>query len=272
MYTILYFFNPDLITEMTYMLAGERFWKKPFFIILCTLFILWIILFEFILPENNFLPKPDIVLLSVPALFEDYHLTANFFTTVSAVYLPALLAYLFVFILRSFLLKRTASVQIFTGFISKLCVFFPPFLLAALFIFWFPDSLVIEYIFVFIISILWWLTEIDSKAGSSNESYSLAFKSMGADDKFININVKWNEIKPGVFRNLGRFHLHLWAVILVFEYISNYNGLGSIIHQTLTYHDLSALFLVIIIISAAIYAGSLLLKFMRNRFIFWSAE
>ena len=254
------------------MVTGKGFWRKPFFIILCTLFIVWIILFEFILPENNFLPKPDIVLLSVPALFDEYHLTANFFTTLSAIYLPALLAYLFVFILRSFLLKRTTSIQIFTGFISKLSVFFPPFLLAVLFIFWFPGSLIIEYIFAFMISAIWWMIEIDSKAKYSNESYSLAFKSLGADDNFINNNITWNEIKPGVFQNLGRFHLHFWAVILVFEYISNKYGLGSIMHQTLSYHDLSALFVVIIIIAAVISAGSRLLKFIENRFIFWSAE
>lgn len=254
------------------MVAGKGFWRKPFFIILCTLFIVWIILFEFILPENNFLPKPDIVLLSIPALFDEYHLTANFFTTLSAVYLTALLAYLFVFIFRGIILKRTKPIQIFTGFVSKVSVFFPSFLLAVLFIFWFPDSFIIEYIFAFIISVLWWLIEIDSKAGFPYESYSLAFKSMGADDNFINRNIIWNEIKPGVFQNLGRFHLNLWAVILVFEYISNTYGLGSIIHQTLTYHDLSALFLIIIIIAAVITAGLLLLKFIDNKFIFWSAE
>jgi len=254
------------------MVSSTGFWRKPFFSILFALFIIWIVLFEFILPENYILPRPGIVLLSIPALFDDYHLFTNFFVTLSAIYLSALVAYLFIFFIRSSVLNTKATLNIFTGFISKLFVFFPPFLLAVLFVFWFPGSLIIEYAFAFIISALWWLVEINSKVQSSNENYRITFKSLGADEAFINKHIVWNEIKPLVFDDLGKFHLHLWAVILVFEYISNTYGLGSILHQTLVFHDLSALCLVIFIISVFIYAGSLFLKYIDNRFVFWSAE
>jgi len=254
------------------MVSSTGFWRKPFVYILFTFLIIWIVLFEFVLPENNILPRPGIVLLSVPALFDDYHLFTNFFVTLSAIYLPALLAYLFIFLIRSSILNIKAPINIFTGFISKLFVFFPPFLLAVLLVFWFPGSLIIEYAFAFIISTLWWLVEIKLKVKFSNENYRITFKSLGADETFINKHILWNEIKPQVFEDLGRFHLHLWAVILVFEYISNTYGLGSILHQTLIYHDLSALWLVIFIISVFIYVGSLFLKFIENRFVFWSAE
>jgi ABC-type nitrate/sulfonate/bicarbonate transport system permease component len=254
------------------MVSSTGFWRKPFFNILFALFVIWIVLFEFILPENSILPRPGIVLLSIPALFEDYHLITNFFATLSAIYLPALLAYLVIFIFRNSILNRKAPINYITGFVSKLFIFFPPFLLAVIFVFWFSESFIIEYIFAFIISVFWWLAEVNLKAGSSNENYRTTFKSLGADERFINEHIVWNEIKPEVFNDLSRFHLHLWAVILVFEYVSNTYGLGSILHQTLLFHDLSALFLVIFIICVFIYLGSLFLKSIDNRFVFWSAE
>jgi ABC-type nitrate/sulfonate/bicarbonate transport system permease component len=245
---------------------------KPFLYILFILFILWLILFEFILPANNFLPKPGIVLLSIPALFEDYHLIANFFTTISAVYLPGLLACLFIFLFRQSIFNKSGSFAVITDFISKLSVFFPAILMGILFIFWFPNSFITEYIYSFIIAAVWWLIEIKSKSSFFNQSYIVAFKSLGADETFISKNILWNEIKPEVFGNLPRFHLHLWGLILIYEFILRGYGLGSILQKTLIYHDLSALWLIIFVVSVIILGGYLFLQYIDKKFIFWSVE
>ena len=254
------------------MVSSKGFLRKPLFYIFFVFFILWIVLFEFIIPENSFLPKPGIVILTIPALFEDYHLIADFFTTISAVYLPALLAYLLIFLFRKVVLRKSGGVQIFTGFISQLSGFFPPVLLGIVFIFWFPHSFITEYIFSFIISAIWWFSEIRSKGIAPNDNYLVSFKSFGADEAFINKHIIWNEVKPAVFGNLVKLHLHLWAVILVFEFISEGYGLGSLLSRTLIYHDLSAFFLVLVIISGLILTGFYFIKYIENRYIFWSAE
>ncbi len=254
------------------MVNRSVFVRKPFFYILFILLVLWILLFEFILPANNFLPRPGIVLLSIPALFDDYHLIANFFETVSAVYLPPLLAYLFLYSLRGSLFNHSVPAKFLTGFLSQISVYFPAVLSGILFIFWFPESFVITYLFSFIVSLAWWMIEMRSAAGNPNQTYAAAFKSLGADGLFINKNILWNEIKPGLFSHLNRFHIHLWTLILFFEFISKRYGLGSLLQRTLDYRDLSALCLSILIITLTISAGYFLLRFIENKFVFWSSE
>ncbi len=254
------------------MVSRTGFLKKPIFYILLALFILWIVLFEFILPENRFLPKPGIILLTIPALFEDYHLLANFFTTVSAIYLPPLLAYLFLFLGRGRLFGETGAFSVLADFISKLTIFFPAVLFGIFLIFWFPHSFFIEYIFSFIVSIFWWIIEFRGAFQKKNQSYITAFKSFGADEKFINEHILWNDVKPQIFKHLSRFHLHLWGLILVFEFISNGYGLGEILRQALLFHDLSAMFLVTVIITIITGAGQLFLQAVEDKFIFWSGE
>ncbi len=246
--------------------------KKPFFYILFSLFILWIILFEFILPENNFLPRPGIVLLAIPALFEDYHLLANFFTTISAIYLPALLAYLFLFLFRQWIFAESGLIHLKTKFISGLAIFVPVILAGIFLVFWFPHSFYPEYLFSFIVSASWWLIEAGVQSDTMNENYRIAFQSFGADDRFLSKHISWFEMLPRVFSKLPRFHLHLWGLILMFEFIMNYYGLGAILRQTLRFHDLSALFLLSIIISLFSAAGYAFIKTLESRFIFWSEE
>jgi len=246
--------------------------KKPFFYILFTLFILWIILFEFIIPENSFLPKPGIVLLTIPALFEEYHLLANFFTTVSAIYLPALLAYLFLFLFRKWIFAESGLIYLKSKFISNLAIFVPAILVGIFFVFWFPHSFFPEYLFSFVVSASWWLIEARMHLNNTNENYTISFRSFGADDSFISKNITWYNMLPGAFSKLPAFHLHLWGLILVFEFIMDYYGLGAILRQTLLFHDLSALFLLTIIISLISAAGYAFIRALENRFIFWRAE
>ena len=254
------------------MINGTGFSKKPLFYTLFLAFILWIILFEFIIPENRFLPKPGIVLLSVHALFADYNLAPDLFTTVSAVYLPSLLAYLFLLIIRRYIFSQNGFFNRLIEIISQLSVFFPAVLLGILLIFWFPYTFITEYIFSFLVSVCWYLIVINKTKMISNKNYLVSFKSLGADDIFISKNIRWNEIKPLILSNLDDFHIHLWSLILIFEFISNRSGLGSILRQTILFHDLSALCLVIFVIAAVISAGYLFLRYIENKFVFWSPE
>ncbi len=135
------------------MVSRNNFAGKSFFYILFAAFVLWIILFEFIFPANNFLPAPRIVILSIPALFNDYHLIVNFFETISVVYLPPLLAYLFLYFIRGSLFSQSVSTKFIMDFLSQIPLYFPAILVGILFILWFPDSFAFAYFFSFIVSL-----------------------------------------------------------------------------------------------------------------------
>ncbi len=248
------------------------FFRKPFFYIIFSVFILWILLFEFVIPENNFIPRPGIVLITIPSLFIDYNFLIHLITTLSVIYFPSVIAYLILYTIRGFVLGDSGILKLKINFLTQLSVFVPAILPGILLIYWFPHFFFIEYIFSFIVSSLWWILEIRSAGKKRNENYVSAFKSLGAGKNFINKNILWNEIKPEVFGNIFRFHLQLWSLILIFEFISNTYGLGSVLKQTLMYHDLSALTVTIFVISILIWLGYLLLKFIENKFIFWNAE
>jgi ABC-type nitrate/sulfonate/bicarbonate transport system permease component len=245
---------------------------KHFFFSLLILFILWIILFEFILTENNFLPKPGIVLLTIPALFKDYNLLSNLVVTLSAIYLPGIFAYLFVYLFRGLILNQNSTINYLIEFLYHLTFYFPAILSGIILIFWFPNSFAIEYIFSFLISTVWWSIKIKSASIRRNAGYRVSFISMGADEGFVNKNIVWNEVKPKVFKKLNNFHIQLWCMLLMFEYISGNSGLGSILYHALGFHDLSALVLTILFSSLLIYCGTLILHYAESKFIFWSAE
>lgn len=248
------------------------FLSKSFFYITLVLFITWIVLFEFILAENNILPRPDIVLLSIPALFKDYDFLSHFLTTISAVYLPGMLAYLIIFICREFILRESGILNKIINYFSGLSIIVPALLIAILMIYWFPHSFYTEYLFSFLVTLLWMAAEFHSSERLKIESYVLAFSSMGAEKAFLDKNILWNELKPRLFKKLYPHHLHLWALILTFEYIQDYYGLGTILRKTLYFHDFSALIITIFVIPVIILAGFSCLKLLENKFVFWEAE
>ncbi|HSD63275.1 MAG TPA: hypothetical protein VLB50_05725 [Ignavibacteriaceae bacterium] len=246
--------------------------RKSFFYINLLLFISYIILFEFILPENNILPRPDIILISIPALLKDYDILSHFLTTISAVYLPGILAYLILYICREFVLRQSGITNKIFNYFSGLFFIVPALLTAILMIYWFPYSFYNEYIFSLLFTFVWMAVEFHSSKRLKNESYILAFSSMGGEKAFLDKNILWNELKPRLFKKLYPHHLHLWALILTFEYIQDYYGLGTILRKTLYFHDFSALIITIFIIPVIILAGFGCLKLLENKFVFWEAE
>lgn len=246
--------------------------NKSFFYFIFSLLILWIILFEFILPGNNILPKPSTVLISIPDLFKDYNFLYHFLTTITAVYLPGILAYLFIFSMREYILNETGIIKYSLNFISGLNLLVPSLMLIFILIYWFPHSFYVEYVFSFLLTVLWLLVQFHSNEIKKNENYLLAFKSMGGNSAFINKNLLWNELKPGIFKRLYPFHIYLWTLILIFEFIHDGYGIGTIFKKALYYIDFSVLILMIILVPVIIYCGFICLKLIEDKFVFWEPE
>jgi len=254
------------------MIRRMDIFRKPLVYILLSVFILWILLFEFVLPQNNILPRPGIVLISIPALFEDYHFVTNFIITISSIYFPGILAFLFIYSIRKYIFKDSGFLKYFIQFVSQIAGFIPSLLAVILVVYWFRNSFLIEYCFSFLISVLWWMIALYSAGKTRNEDYFAAFKSLGANMSFLDKYILWHEIKPVIFRKLFRFHLNLWLLILIFEFFENMYGFGTILKRTVEYNDLSALVLMSIIIPFIIFLGYSLIKYLENKYIFWEVE
>ncbi len=244
--------------------------SKKTFLFLLSYFILWIILFEFILPVNQILPKPSIVFLSFSALWQFYKLPVNFITTISVVYFSLFAAYFIIYMFRNFLLKHN---HIFTDFILSLNWFskYVPGIIFGLFlIFWLPDSNYIGFIFAFSTSFFSMLIKLKEETINIKHEYVDAAKSLGADESVVRRKILWDASQPGLIKHLFELHFYIWSVLIVFEFINGGYGLGNIFRLALQYRDLSALFTNAIIIGVTIFLGSHVIRYIRNKFFHWS--
>ncbi len=243
---------------------------KNFHKLLFLYFILWILLFEFILPVNNILPKPSVVLLSFSALWNDYKLPLNFISTVFAIYFSMALAYFTVWLLRVYLIK---SNHVISDFIFSLHWFgeFVPWIIIGIFlIYWLPSSEYVKYIFIFSTSFFSIITHLKKEMKNIKNEYIDSAVSLGANEKNIAKKIIWKGSQPKIFDHLRILNFQLWSLIIVFEYISNRNGLGIIYKHALEYKDLSALFTLLIITGISVYIGSKLILYLKNKFYHWS--
>lgn len=242
--------------------------KLPYFLL--TYLILWVVLFEFILPVNNIFPKPSIVFETFPDLWDEYNLPLNFISTISAVYVSLILAYFFVWFLSSFLIKKDAFLYNFILSLEWFGEYIPGIILGIFLIYWFPDSIFIEYIFAFLVSFFSISIFINKEYKESH--YTDSAKSFGLSEKIITEKVAFKLLQPKIFNHLLELHFYLWTLILIFEYIKNQFGIGVIYRKALEFDDLSALFSNSIITGITIYAGYSLIKFFKNKFFSWSGD
>ncbi len=233
-------------------------------------FVLWIILFEFILPVNNILPKPSIVFQSFGALWEDYNLPFNFLDTVAAIYLSIIVAYLLVHFLSHFFVTNRNFLTDFIHSFNWFSKFLPGILIGFLLIYWFPDSVVIEFIFAFSTSFLSLIIFLQKRIENLPAEYTDAARSLGISEKRIRKEIVWKSIQPKIFNHIYELHLYIWSLLIAFEFIKGNYGLGNIFRLALLYKDLSALFSTFIIVGVTIFLGKTVISYLNKKFAFWS--
>ena len=233
-------------------------------------FILWIILFEFILPANNVLPKPSVVFQSFGALWEDYHLPSNFLNTISSIYLGIIIAYLLTHFLSHFFVTRKNFITDFIHSLNWFSKFLPGILIGFLLIYWFPRSIVIEFVFAFFTSFLSFIIFVQKKIETLPAEYIDSARSLGMSETRIRKEVIWKSLQPDIFNHIYELHLYIWSLIIAFEFIKGNYGLGNIFRQALLYRDLSALFSTFIIVGITIYLGKVIISYLNKKFAFWS--
>ena len=227
-------------------------------------------MFEFILPANQILPSPSVVILSFGALWHVYKLPVNFLITVSVVYFSLLIAYTVIYLLRNFLIKHTHILSEFIFSLNLFSKYIPGIIFGLFLLFWFPLSPYIEFVFAFGTAFFSLLIKLREEVAAVNAEYIESAISLGAGSELVRKKIIWNSAQPGLIRHLFDLHFYIWTVLIVFEYFKGQYGLGNIFRTALQYGDLSALFTNTIIIAITIYLGSHLIRYVRYKFFNWS--
>jgi ABC-type nitrate/sulfonate/bicarbonate transport system permease component len=103
-----------------------------------------------------------------------------------------------------------------------------------------------------------------------NNEFIDAAVSLGARKNFISDKICWKVIEPALAESLTELHFYLWSMLLMFELIKGGSGLGTVLRTAILYKDLAGFFASVLIICLIIFAGASIIKYFKNRFIFWS--
>ena len=228
----------------------------------------YVLLFEFVLLENEVLPKPSLLLESFPALISDYNLLGEMAVTTTIIYMSIFLAYIFILFFAPVLINISLNYDgLFNGL--KIFRYFPAFFYAILFAFWFPFSIAAEFFFALIASIFFLGLIIFQNIKKTRPEYINVALNLGVPEKQIYKDVVWKCVQPELFHSLIKLHYYLWILVLIYEFIGTDAGFGFLYSLLLEYHDFAALFAVAISISVLIWFGNILLKYFDNKLIYW---
>jgi NitT/TauT family transport system permease protein len=236
--------------------------------LLAAIVFVYIVLFEFILPMNRFLPKPSMLFESIIHIWKDYSLLYTVTATTSVVFISLVLGYVSAYLNSSQLLKfykqRPGSFEAL-----KLFKYIPALLIASAFYFWFSEHLFAEILFTLLAACFMIYESLLKSSKEVNEEYILVGKNLGQTDSEIYEKICWRSAQPMVIKDLVEIHLRLWGLVLLFEYITNIYGLGHVIRSIIDYKDFTALFNIFILVSILIWIGDSFIRFIRTKFIFW---
>ena len=252
----------------TKFIQSNRF--KINFSFLAALIFIYIILFEFILPVNKFLPKPSMLLESFNSLIHDYNFIYGLLFTFTAIYFGMLISYLIIYLSRNILIYIAENYQLLTErfLIGK---YFVPLFLVFLFELWFGESIWAEYFFIIIIMMGLLKAEVITGISSVKEEYITSAKSLGLTTSEINDKIIWKSIQPNVYDIFIKYHVYFWVNVLVYEYICKTQGIGSIFNLIIRYNDLSALIVLVLIVILSNVIMEINLNRIKKKFFFWNS-
>lgn len=249
------------------------FTKKEFKVVylLIFYFLVWIILFEFLLPVNKILPKPSIVITTFDDLFTVYNLHLHLLSTTGVIYVSMISAYIVLMIAGSWLSNSNFHLVKFIESIEWFSKYVPGIVLAFFLIMWFPGSELIEFVFAFFTSFFSLLFIFNNEKNNVKDEYLSAAESLGANKKEIYKSVILKSIQPSIINHLKTLHFYLWALLIAYEFIKGGFGVGSMLNEVLNYSDLSALFSTVVITGVIIGIGSIIISFIEKKYFSWDS-
>lgn len=249
------------------MSLNKIIYKKPFKIIVSFL-IIWIILFQFIFSGNNILPRPIILLESFNDIISDYQLIPNLLYSIGAITFGIIASIFSVYFLRYYLLTQNLFSDLLQA-ISKPGSFVPIFIFSIFLIFWLPQSIYIEYLFLAFISLGYISLQLIDINKTLSNAYFNSAKSLGISKKKIATEIKFKQIIPSMEKTILVLNINIWGILLVYEFIQNTNGLGSVLHNSLILKDIYSIFFTSLIICIFIIIIQHIIQIVFNRFVHW---
>ncbi len=242
-------------------------YKNQLYFLLALLFI-YVTLFEFILPINRVLPKPSILLESFLHVWKYYNLLEAIVFSAGFVYSSITFGYIIIYLSRKYLanllLKNSAAFNLLGIF-----RYVPAFFYAVLFVFWFKQSYLAEFVFATISFLFLFTQKLYQEINLVGEEYIYSAKSLfkGKNTE----QIYWQCALPNTFNYLKRIHYYLWTLVLIYEFVNNSIGIGSVYRLALEYYDFGGIFVLAIFISILILLGSKLIDFVKTKLAFWEA-
>lgn len=241
--------------------------SKQLSLVVAFIFI-YIVLFEFVLFPIRFIPKPSILFESFISLWDTYNLAVLLFSTTSIIYIALLIGSLVITFSAKFILK---IIYEYPGLMNLNIPFkyFSIFFCALLFNIWFSDSLTAEFVFAFLVVLIFLLSALNSESQNPKEEYVLTAKSLGLSSSEIYGKVIWKDLQPSIFNRLAKLHISLWTIILIYEFVGQNEGIGSLYFLAYSYNDIAAIIALGILISLLILIGNMIIKYLYNKIFFW---
>jgi len=167
------------------------------------LLFVYILLFEFILPQNKVLPKPSILIDSVHSLFVEYNFGSALLLTFGAIYSIFILSY-FILKMSSSIITTFKQIAPALGELLILKNYFLPIFLIFLFESWFGSSMWGEYLFLFILIMGSFKAVFINNIDALNDEYLIAAKSLGVSEKVMKRDIVFKMIQPKIYESIKR--------------------------------------------------------------------
>lgn len=238
------------------------------FKIFSVLVFVYIILFEFILPINKFLPKPTILFESFLHVWQDYSLLSGMLITTGTIYFAIGISIILLWFL------RIPIIKFFIGFPQSLEVLqlfksIPVFLLVLITVFWFDGLELAKIIFAILITFIS-LSRVLAKELSRIKPEYIAV-GLNLNPENVYSEVYWKASLPSLLELAIRFQRILWLIILTYEFVSMSFGMGTIMRLALQYRDFGAIIVIGIIQALLIWLGTFIIKFVKKKIAFWES-
>ncbi len=201
-------------------------------------------------------------------LWLEYDLTVNLLSSFGAVYVSILVSYfLTLFLLRFTVFPGTITAKLLK-YTKSFLQYFPLILLGVFFLFIFPGSELVEYLFLILYSVIFLLIK-DSSPDKIKEEYVISAKSLGMTQDEIIRKVVIKSLQPVIFKSISKLHINLWTMLVALEFFKEGLGLGSVFKMTVDYNDLRGFLFVSLMLVLIIIIGSASIKYIHRKFYFW---
>ncbi|MCO6472629.1 MAG: hypothetical protein PHW27_04800 [Melioribacteraceae bacterium] len=232
--------------------------------LISVLIFIYILLFEFILLPNQFLPKPTILIESFLSLFSDYNFRYALLHTTSIIYAVIFLLYWMYRFLNSVTIKFSSLIPFKLNYTSYAVIFAPLF-----FSFWLDIPLWGEVLYVFIVVDFQFFKTIHNSLRDIKPEYIIASKSLEISQKDAETTIIWNLLKPEIFKSYKQINITTWMSVILFEYFTALDGTGSVLTSLVLYHDFSGIIAFMIVITLLIFVANLVIGYLHKKFADW---